>query len=72
MSSCAANDERSRHVVLTAMDGPSVVARDIPWKMVLRNTGIGTQLHSVSPDTSLFERRPPGRLGTVEEVLSRT
>jgi hypothetical protein len=48
--------------VLTAMDGPSVVARVIPWKMVLRNTGVGTQLQPVSRDTSLFERRPPGRL----------
>ena len=44
------------------------VACVIPWKMVFRNTGVGTQLQSVSPDTSLFERRLPGRLRTVEEV----
>ena len=44
------------------------VACVIPWKMVFRNTGVGTQLRPVSPDTSLFERRLPGRLRTVEEV----
>ena len=44
------------------------VACVIPWKMVFRNTGVGTQLQPVSPDTSLFERRLPGRLRTVEEV----
>jgi hypothetical protein len=44
------------------------VACVIPWKMVFRNTGVGTQLQPVSPDTSLFERRLPGRLLTVEEV----
>ena len=39
----------------------------IPWKMpvAFRKTGgVGTQ----SPDTSLFERRLPGRLRTVEQV----
>ena len=44
------------------------VACVIPWKMVFRNTGVGTQLRPVSPDTSLFERRLPGRLRTVEQV----
>ena len=44
------------------------VACVIPWKMVFRNTGVGTQLQPVSPDTSLFERRLPGRLRTVEQV----
>ena len=44
------------------------VACVIPWKMVFRNTGVGTQLRPVSPDTSLFERRLPGRPRTVEEL----
>ncbi len=57
----------------TSMAGrPSLqcVACVIPWKMVFRNTGVqvGTQLQPVSPDTSLFERRLPGRLLTVDEV----
>jgi len=39
--------------------GPACV---IAWKMVLRNTGVRRQLlHSVSLDTSLFERRRPAR-----------
>jgi hypothetical protein len=38
--------------------------------MVLRNTGVGTQLQPVpvSLGTLLVERRPPGRLGTAKEV----